>query len=444
MARPSTSGDSTKPDLLKGDERGEDLLGLGGNDILLGFGGDDKLEGDSGNDVLLGGAGRDKLYGGANNDVLSDWAGWNELKGGDGDDVLVGTGGLFGGPGNDILIATGRAQVWGGLGEDILIGPGYGNVMYVNSPKEVTVNLANGKGLGPVGSEASGDRIAGFTGIVGSHHNDELVGDESDNFFRGMGGADKFFGERGEDKGADTVSFWRDNGGEGATVNLSVFGEKGKGGYAEGDTFVNIENLFGSKHDDIFTGNGRTNWLSGQDGKDKLYGLGNWDSLGGGKGDDLLNGGSGADHLTGDEGADTFVFGQESVVKTKEALLGETDKVWDFSGLRSDGVKQEDEHGDKLDLSGLKTADDITITRIELIPGKKTKEFSPDTQSGTVEGKMWYWHHVQDNPPEGQHGKWTKVAADLTGDGDANFQVDLYEHHDLTVADFVGVVAEVA
>ena len=424
-------------DTLWGGDDNDELDGGDDNDVLFGGAGNDELYGRAGNDALFGGAGNDTLEGGAGNDVLSDGIGWNELKGDAGDDLLVGTGTMWGGLGNDTLIATGGAQVWGGPGADIMIGPGYGNVMYIDPENKltpersvgVTVDLQNGTGEG---GDADGDMITGFSGVVGSHGDDKLRGDASHNFFRGMNGEDEFDG-RG---GFDMVSYHKKNGGEGATVDLSVHNKRAEGGYAEGDKFVAIENLFGSQHNDIFTGNDEKNWLSGQDGDDTLNGLGGDDSLEGGKGTDTLNGGSGEDDLSGNEGADTFVFGGESVVKRTGELPGETDKVWDFSGLGSDG--------DKLDLSGLKTAGGITITRIELIPGKKTDEFSPGTQSDDVKGKVWYWQDVKDTNGDGENEDWTNVAADLTGDGNANFQVELYGHHDLTVADFVGVVVEEA
>ena len=423
-------------DVLYGGAGNDELRGGADNDLLYGEAGNDELRGEAANDVLYGGAGNDKLWGGAGNDVLHDGAGWNELRGEDGDDVLVGTGKMFGGAGEDTLIATGGAQVWGGAGADILIGSG-GRVMYngkAGVPQTgVTVDLQNGWGRE---GDAEGDLIFGFTGIVGSRGDDTLMGDEQDNFFRGMDGKDKFYGREGN----DTVAFGS-NGGTGATVDLSdtTLGYEAEGGQAGGDTFSSIENLIGSEHNDVFTGNGKRNWLSGRDGDDTLHGMAGNDSLGGGKGTDTLNGGKGLDDLSGNEGADTFVFDKDG--------LAETDRVWDFSGLGSDGVKQASEHSDKLDLSGLsglKTAEGTTITELEFIPDKKPDDgqYSPGT---TGKGKVWYWHQpVQDTPPEGQHGKWTTVAADLDGDGDADFQVELYGHLDLTVADFVGVVAEPA
>lgn len=71
------------------------FVGAGGNDVFLGYAGDDVLNGRAGNDVLFGGAGDDLLIGATGRDVL---------RGGAGDDVLVG------GMGRDVL--------HGGKGED--------------------------------------------------------------------------------------------------------------------------------------------------------------------------------------------------------------------------------------------------------------------------------------------------------------------------------------
>lgn len=61
-----TSGD----DILNGSDTVDDvILGLGGNDRLNGFDGNDRLEGGDGDDRLTGGNGDDTLIGGAGNDV---------------------------------------------------------------------------------------------------------------------------------------------------------------------------------------------------------------------------------------------------------------------------------------------------------------------------------------------------------------------------------------
>jgi Ca2+-binding RTX toxin-like protein len=73
------------------------LIARSGADLLDGGDGDDKLRGGSGKDLLLGGAGNDKLSGGSGEDLLRGGAGDDKLRGGAGDDILEG------GPGDDRL-----------------------------------------------------------------------------------------------------------------------------------------------------------------------------------------------------------------------------------------------------------------------------------------------------------------------------------------------------
>ena len=77
-------------------------------------------------------------------------------------------------------------------------------------------------------------------------------------------------------------------------------------------TLTSVENVIGTVHDDLLTGNADNNVLSGRNGRDVLDG---------GGGDDTLVGGSGNDTLTGGTGRDAFVFG----------VLGQdTDTIQDF------------------------------------------------------------------------------------------------------------------
>ena len=122
------------------------LLGLGGADLLNGGAGHDHLQGGDGDDILKGGAGNDILHGGDNNDTLDGGAGADILLGGDGDDTLGGVYGSAdagyrsagwpyvyndplagntyeGGKGNDTLNGTSRADVYRfnlGDGQDTL------------------------------------------------------------------------------------------------------------------------------------------------------------------------------------------------------------------------------------------------------------------------------------------------------------------------------------
>lgn len=85
---------------------------------------------------------------------------------------------------------------------------------------------------------------------------------------------------------------------EGVIVDLST--GVGSGGFAEGDTLVDIEDtlvdieyVYGSYYDDILTGDENVNRLVGDKGDDILNG---------GGGNDILLGGEGADQLNGGEG----------------------------------------------------------------------------------------------------------------------------------------------
>src|SRR4051812_19743681 len=65
-------------------------------------------------------------------------------------------------------------------------------------------------------------------------------------------------------------------------------------GWAEGDSNVWIDNLYGSEFNDILAGDSnefRHNTLYGLGGNDLLYGLGGDDYLYGGSGNDILEGG---------------------------------------------------------------------------------------------------------------------------------------------------------
>ena len=74
-------------------------------------------------------------------------------------------------------------------------------------------------------------------------------------------------------------------------------------GAAVGDRFVSIENLLGSVHGDVLTGDGGANALDGGAGNDTLVGGAGMDVIYGGIGDDYLNGGR-LDSLYGGDGVD--------------------------------------------------------------------------------------------------------------------------------------------
>ncbi|MBT9311095.1 bluetail domain-containing putative surface protein [Leptothoe kymatousa] len=150
--------------------------------------------------------------------------------------------------------------------------------------------------------------------IVGGTGADTLTGSAAGELIQGLGDRDVLFGLGGDDTleggtgidrliggtGADTII-----GGPGndiaeynesdAGVVIDLTQGTGFGGHAEGDTFIDVENLKGSNFDDQLTGNARRNVLFGLDGNDTLSGEAGADALIGGAGADTLDGGAGND-----------------------------------------------------------------------------------------------------------------------------------------------------
>lgn len=279
---------------INGDANANTLIGLEGQDVLNGAGGDDTLSGgdnadtlngDAGEDQLRGEQGDDQLFGGSENDMLDGGSGADTLDGGDDDDILLGQLGddtLFGQEGDDTL--------GGGGGNDILDG-----------------------GLGE-------DRLFGQSGadtLNGGDDNDLLRGGADGDTLRGQQGDDTLFGQKGDDTlgggtGSDALK-----GGSGDDRLLGQSGDDTLHG-GIGDDLVN-----GGIGDDRLFGYFGTDTLRGRVGADLLVGGANADRLSGGKGDDTLRGQKGDDLLIGGTGDDQFEFGKAFGM----------DKIRDFDAL---------------------------------------------------------------------------------------------------------------
>lgn len=306
------------------------------------------------NDQLIGNAGNNTLTGSNGNDVLVGLGGNNILQGGAGSDTLV-----------DILGGTNDALDGGEEVDGTTFGLDF--VTYYNATlgtSGVTVSLAL---QGAVQTTGRGDdTLTGIEGLAGTRFADTLAGDDFDNALFGMGGADTINAAGGDDgivvtgfgsvvdggAGDDIVSFWTtafsgipNDIASGVTYDLSVGGAQTSTGGTL--TINNVENLSGSRSDDVLTGTVGDNVLGGSygsdqlnggNGNDALYGDGTFffdsvsgtptfideppaspgqpplglaagaDILNGGAGDDELFGGAGDDVLSGGAGVDT-VFG---------------------------------------------------------------------------------------------------------------------------------------
>jgi hypothetical protein len=120
----------------------------GGNDVVAGGPGRNRILGEDGRDVLAGGGAGDKLVGGGGRDGLIGFGGDDLIQGGQGADAIFGFGGddiLQGGTGSDTLL--------GGRGDDRLLG----------GPKHDL--LEAGKGVDVLLGETGRDRLLAKDGI---------------------------------------------------------------------------------------------------------------------------------------------------------------------------------------------------------------------------------------------------------------------------------------
>lgn len=213
-------------------------------------------------------------------------------------------------------------------------------------------------------------KLFSIENVIGSQGNDTIKGGRSFNILRGGPGndtlisvgfnGDHLYGDAGNDtlnagegydrmdggSGTDTVSY------SAATAAVDVNLETGGSGdiwpsttYASGDTYISIENVIGSSHNDTITGDRRANTLSGGNGvdtinggngNDRLYGDAGNDDLHGNNGNDRLNGGAGDDTLEGGLGNDHLYGGANN--DTLHGNAG-TDTFYFYTSFGTDTIQ---------------------------------------------------------------------------------------------------------
>jgi Ca2+-binding RTX toxin-like protein len=144
--------------------------------------------------------------------------------------------------------------------------------------------------------------------IIGNAGKDWIFGNGGNDSIKGGGGADYINGEEGR----DTV-YYSDST-VGVEVNLA--GCYGKGGTAEGDTLLSVEDVVGSAYDDKLIGNWADNRLQGGGGSDVIKGGGGFDILEGGLGNDILQLDNFYGQLHGGEGTDTAGSGAAHALRS--------------------------------------------------------------------------------------------------------------------------------
>ena len=139
-------------------DRGTRLLGLGGDDLLVGGFGDDVLIGGDGNDTLNARAGNDFIFAGLGDDIVNAGDGDDFARGDEGNDFIAG------GAGND--------RITGSAGDDFLFG---------------------NEGIDFIFGDV------GFDSLFGGDDDDELRGGDDDDLLVGGAGTDTLFGGDGTD-----------------------------------------------------------------------------------------------------------------------------------------------------------------------------------------------------------------------------------------------------
>jgi Ca2+-binding RTX toxin-like protein len=291
----ATSAAGVNADLTAGTATGEgadelvqieNLVGSNFNDVLSGDAGDNTIRGGNGADLINGGDGNDDLKGFTDindvGDTINGDAGDDSIDGGPGNDALnggPGNDGLYGGefPGDDVLD--------GGPGDDDLVGEdGVDTVAYSTSAGAVSASLATGTATGD-----GSDEFFFIENLAGSHFADVLTGDNGANTIRGGNGNDTIAGAAGSDlldgqAGIDTASYAA----SAARISASLASGTATGEGA--DELAGVENITGSRFNDVLTGNAGPNTIRG------------------GNGNDRLSGRAGNDHFDGGIGVDTASF----------------------------------------------------------------------------------------------------------------------------------------
>jgi Ca2+-binding RTX toxin-like protein len=242
-------------DVLTGTDLNESIEGLLGNDVMYGKGGVDQLWGAGGDDLYDGGDGFDYAqFFRSNMGIRVDLAIKGPQDTGEGRDTFVSIEGILGSDNNDVFRGDdGGNEIQGSGGDDFIEGRGGGDF------------LTGGSGVDEIHGGDGDDSISGGIG------NDRLYGDAGDDRFWGDFGVDLYDGG----SGSDTIDFFPAT--AGLTIDLANSGrqEVAPSIFA---TFVSVENVQGTKFNDMLAGDAQDNTFWGEGGDDVIDGRGGYDT----------------------------------------------------------------------------------------------------------------------------------------------------------------------
>ncbi|SEO48728.1 type I secretion C-terminal target domain (VC_A0849 subclass), partial [Duganella sp. CF517] len=314
--------------VVSGGRYNDTVVGVYGNNILLGGGGDDLLLGTDAGETLVGESGADRVEAGGGDDLIE-----REGKNG-GDDTLLGGDGndLFRlsdyGPGERVLADGGAGDdsfelYLGGGSDDLSLTGGGGRDTYVPQAAYGDAGLAT---VLDFVAGAGGDRIdlikfLAATGNQQSRVPDDPWAFDGTNPFRTgharlvQSGADTLLQLDADGAGPEafyTALVLKNLQAATLTADNFVGGTAPDGSLPPGLTVDGnswSENITGSIYGDRLYGNGGRDTIDGGNGNDLIVGgdqAGDGDALDGGGGKDTLLGGGGNDYLAGGDGNDSL------------------------------------------------------------------------------------------------------------------------------------------
>lgn len=220
-----------------------------------------------------------------------------------------------GGQDSFVFVGVGRGEKYsGGDGIDTL--DLSGTMFRAGAATGIAINVPSGTVRSNAGTDIAS--VNSLEKFVGTKFQDYFEGGNSESWFNGGGSTDQLWSGAGADHfdggydpnylGMDIVSYERST--QGVRVDLANTGPQ-SGGFAEGDTLVNVQTVIGSNSNDVISNSSSTK------AKGTIYGLGGNDELhlfaqgtiaDGGGDNDKLYAHNAFQTLTGGSGKDEFHF----------------------------------------------------------------------------------------------------------------------------------------
>ena len=229
--------------VINGTTGDDNLVGTSGADTINALAGNDVVNGGFGNDQIFGGDGSDNLFGGAGEDTLDGGTGFNRLQGGASDDTLIGGTRGVNIDGNRALFTDATDQ----LAQSTAI------LSVDDTLDQITFASSHGFATGEKITYAAGAGVIGgltdatdYFVIVDDPTTVRLAATQAD----AMAGTSIDLTSTGTGGALDTLNGVRVSlsGALGSTTSQAV------GGPSIGtDTLINIDQVFGTSFDDVFT-----------------------------------------------------------------------------------------------------------------------------------------------------------------------------------------------